>query len=106
MNARRALGIVIVFTIALQSSLWAASDVADAVMRGDLAALRTLLSKKADVNGTQVDGATALHWAVYRDDLIAADLLLQGGARPDVVNRTGITPLAMAAMYGNPRMID
>ena len=50
------------------------SDVADAVMRGDTAALRTLLAQRADVNSSQVDGATALHWAVYRDDLETADL--------------------------------
>src|SRR2546427_10931087 len=39
------------------------SDVADAVMRGDTAAVRTLLQQKADVNAPQIDGATALHWA-------------------------------------------
>ena len=47
----------------------ARSDVADAVMRGDTAAVRALLAQKADVNVTQGDGATALHWAVYREDL-------------------------------------
>ncbi|HUK36084.1 MAG TPA: ankyrin repeat domain-containing protein, partial [Vicinamibacterales bacterium] len=36
--------------------------VADAAMRGDTAAVRALLQKKADVNAPQVDGATALHW--------------------------------------------
>jgi ankyrin repeat protein len=47
----------------------AASDVADAVMKGDTAAVRKLLAAKADVNAPQVDGATALHWAVYRDEV-------------------------------------
>jgi hypothetical protein len=36
------------------------SDVADAVMKGDKAALRRLLQQNADVNGHQIDGATAL----------------------------------------------
>ena len=44
----------------------AGSDVADAAMRGDVAAVRTLVGQKADVNAVQADGATALHWAVYR----------------------------------------
>ena len=44
------------------------SDVADAAMRGDTAAVRALLAQKADVNAPQADGATALHWAVYRGD--------------------------------------
>jgi len=81
------------------------SDVADAVMRGDKAALRTLLQKKADVNATQTDGATAMHWAVYRDDLESVDLLIQSGSKVDIKNREGVTPLHMASLYGNARII-
>jgi ankyrin repeat protein len=82
------------------------SEVADAVMKGDKAALKTLLQRRADVNAPQVDGATALHWAVYRDDLDAVDLLLGAGVRIDVPNREGVTPLAMACLYGNVSMIN
>src|SRR5438128_9280881 len=82
------------------------SDVADAVMKGDKAGLRTLLQQKADVNAPQIDGATALHWAVYRDDLETAQLLLRAGAWANVANRSGITPLAMACLYGNVNMIN
>ena len=46
-------------------------------MRGDSVAVRRLLTQKADVNAPQADGATALHWAVYRDDLATVDLLLK-----------------------------
>src|SRR5207244_8236168 len=77
------------------------SDVADAAMKGDGAALRTLLQQKADVNAPQIDGATALHWAVYRDDLEAADLLIAAGAKVDAANREGFTPLVMASLYGH-----
>ena len=42
------------------------SDVADAAMRGDSAAVRTLITQGADVNARQGDGSTALHWAVYK----------------------------------------
>ena len=106
-NATRALGacllIVTVFAAGLRG---AGSEVADAVMNRDHAALQALLKKKADVNAPQRDGATALHWAVYHDDAEAADLLLRAGAKPNVANRTGMTPLAMAALYGNPPLID
>ena len=44
-------------------------------MRGDKAAVRALIAKKADVNAPQDDGATALHWAVYRGDKELVDLL-------------------------------
>src|SRR5438034_8813191 len=82
------------------------SDVADAVMKGDKAALRTLLQQKADVNAPQADGATALHWAVYRDDLEAADLVIRAGAKVNVANREGVTPIAMAALYGQSQMLE
>jgi len=36
------------------------SEVADAAMRGDKAALRTLLAQRADVNAAEADGATAV----------------------------------------------
>jgi ankyrin repeat protein len=104
---RRALGacllIVIVCTAALRG---AGSDVVDAVMNRDHAALQALINKKADVNAPQRDGATALHWAVYNDDATAADLLLRAGAKPNVANRTGMTPLAMAALYGSAPLVD
>jgi ankyrin repeat protein len=82
------------------------SDVADAAMKSDKAALRALLLQKADVNAAQADGATALHWAVYRDDLEMADILMNAGARVDAANREGITPLHMASLYGNASLIE
>jgi uncharacterized protein len=82
------------------------SPLADAAMNGDSAAVKKLLAQKADVNAPQVDGGTALHWAVYRDDLELADLLLGANANVKTANRVGMTPLAMAALYGNPAMID
>jgi ankyrin repeat protein len=82
------------------------SAVADAVMNGDRTALRALLRQRADVNAPQVDGATALHWAVYRDEVEVADLLIRAGARVDAANRADATPLSMAALYGHAPMIE
>ena len=83
----------------------APSDVADAVMQGDTTALRMLLDEGADVNEPQVDGATALHWAVYQDDVETAQILIRAGANPSAVTREGITPLHMASLDGNATMI-
>jgi ankyrin repeat protein len=84
----------------------ARSDVADAVMRGDSAATRTLLAQKTDVNITQADGATALHWAVYRDDIATANLLIQAGANVKVATREGATPLSLACQNGNAAIVE
>jgi ankyrin len=84
----------------------ATSEVADAAMSRNGQSVRSLLQKKADVNAPQVDGTTALHWAVRYDDLDTADLLLQSGARVSAANREGVTPLQLAAMNGSAAMID
>ena len=39
---------------------------ADAAEKMDRAAIRTLLQQRVDVNTSQVDGMTALHWAPTR----------------------------------------
>ncbi len=82
------------------------SPVADAAMRGDAAAVRTLLTQKADVNLPQADGATAIQWAAYRNDLALADLLIAAKADVKAANRDGATPLRLAATYGSADMIN
>jgi ankyrin repeat protein len=83
----------------------ATSEVADAAMRGDREAVRAALARKADVNAAQVDGTTALHWAVERDDVELAELLLTAGARATARTREGVTPLQLAAINGSARML-
>ena len=39
----------------------------------DAASVRALLAEGADVNATQPDGTTALHWPAHWDDLDTAD---------------------------------
>ena len=84
----------------------AKSDIADAAMRGDVAAVRTLIAQKADVNAPQADRATALHWVVYRSDAALTSLLLQAGANPQAANAEGFTPLLLACVNGNEEIID
>jgi len=106
-NMTRALGACfLIITVCAAGLRGAGSDVADAVMNRDTAALQALLRKKADVNAPQRDGATALHWAVYNDDVEAVDALLRAGAKPAAVNRAGMSPLAMAALYGSAPIVD
>jgi ankyrin repeat protein len=80
---------------------------ADAAMQGDMDRVRSLLEQTADVNGAQGDGMTALHWAVYKDDLEMARLLIQAGADFKAGTRVGaITPLSFAAKNGNGAIIE
>ena len=91
---------------ALTAFAAAPSPVADAAMKGDAQALRRLIAQKADVNAAQADGATALQWAVYRNDLSLANLLIAAGANVKLANRDGATPLYLAAVNGNAAMIE
>jgi ankyrin repeat protein len=89
-------------TIAVAST---PSPVADAAMKGDKAALRSLLNQKADPNAAQPDGATAIQWAAYKNDLEMADVLIAAGANVKAANREGVTALSLAALNGNAPMI-
>jgi ankyrin repeat protein len=83
-----------------------ASDLADAAMKGNKEAVRSLLQRKANVNAPQVDGTTALHWAVRSDDLETVDLLIRAGANVSAKNDEGATPLLLATIDGNAAMIE
>src|SRR5580704_2695230 len=81
------------------------SAVADAVMRGDHAAVQKLVARHADVNAPQADGATALQWAVFASDKAMVDLLLRAGANPKAANRDGSTPLWLACINGDAPIV-
>jgi len=69
----------------------------EAAQSQDGAVIRALLQQHVDVNAPQGDGATALHWAVYWDDPVTADLLLRAGANVNATTDLGVTPLALAS---------
>jgi len=82
------------------------SPVADAAMRGDRAAVRALLKQGEDVNASQGDGMTALHWAAENRDAELAQMLIHAGARLEVVTRNGsYTPLHLAGRSGSEPVI-
>ncbi len=81
------------------------ATLADAAERRDRAALRAEITRGVDVNAAQVDGTTALHWAVYYDDAETAALLVKSGANVNAVNRYGVPPLALACTNGNAAVV-
>jgi ankyrin repeat protein len=82
------------------------SPVADAAAKGDKVAVKSLIQQKGDVNAPQADGATAIQWAAYRNDLGLADILIAAGANVKAANRDGATPLSLASISGNAPMIE
>ncbi|MCC6538101.1 MAG: ankyrin repeat domain-containing protein [Bryobacterales bacterium] len=82
-----------------------ASPVADAAEQRDREGLRQLLASRADVNTAQVDGTTALHWAVLHDDAETVALLVRARANANAMNRYGMPPLAQACINGNAAVV-
>ena len=76
----------------------------EAVKTSNVEAVRSLLKERVDVNASQPDGATALHWAAHQNDVTAADLLIRAGARANVANDLGVTPLHLACTNRNAAM--
>jgi ankyrin repeat protein len=72
---------------------------------GDSAAVERLIGQSADVDETEPDGTTALHWAAHRDDVRITELLLSQEADPDKANEYGVTPLHLACTNRNDAMV-
>jgi ankyrin repeat protein len=68
----------------------------DAVKRQDRPAVAALLKERIDVNVTQPDGTTALHWAAYHDDAATVGALLRAGAKANAATDTGVTAVWLA----------
>ena len=77
-----------------------------AVRAVDVAAVRALLADAVDVNARQPDGATALHWAMHREHVEIAGLLIGAGADVDAANDLGVTPLLMASARGHGALVE
>jgi len=93
--------------LGLAASAFAAAraPLADAAEQRDKSSVRSLLGTGVDVNAAQVDGTTALHWAVYNDDAESVAMLVRAGANVNAVNRYGVPPLAQACINGNPAIV-
>jgi ankyrin repeat protein len=101
-----AASLVFVLLAAAPVAAQSGALLADAAEKKDRSQIAALLKKGADVNAAQVDGMTALHWAVYYDDLPTTTLLIKAGADAKPANRYGVTPLPLACTNGNTEIVE
>lgn len=97
--------LALLMTVATVSTNGADLRLVDAVKTQDYEAATELVKRQVDVNATQPDGATALHWATYWDAVGMADLLIAAGADVNAANDYGVTPLGLACENGAGDMV-
>ncbi len=63
--------------------------------------LITSTYSREEINVSQPDGMTALHWACFYDHVPSVKALIAAGANVNAPNQYGITPLLIACTNGN-----
>ena len=64
------------------------------------------IADQIDVNASQPDGMTPLHWATYHGKVDVMERLLAAGAKADPSNDYGVTPLTIACEAGHPKAVE
>jgi len=104
----RVIACAVLFIVLPVSGAQAAGDddtrLLEAAKHRDAKAVAALLPA-ANVNATQPDGATALHWAAHWDDLGLVQLLIRAKANVNAANDLGVTPLLVACADASPAVV-
>jgi ankyrin repeat protein len=79
---------------------------ADLIQSGNRSAALAMIAAGTDVNATQGDGTSPLHWAVNKVDPQLVRTLLERGANAAVINRYGSSPLAEAVKIADPVLVE
>ena len=75
-----AWALALVLLVPAPASVSADAPLADAAERGDRSEVCALIGQHVDVDQSQADGMTALHWAAHHDDPETVRLLVNAGA--------------------------
>jgi uncharacterized protein len=79
---------------------------ADLIRSGNReAVLAAITSPDIDIDAKEPDGSTALLWATYKVDRELVRALLKAGAKPNITNNFGATPLTEAVKLGDVDLV-
>lgn len=106
MSASRAVAVAASLLLGAVTLAAPAAELVDAARRNDRGTVLAELTRGTDAKLRSADGTTALHWAVYHDDLELVERLLGAGADPNAVNDYGSTPLGEAAVAADVEIIE
>lgn len=78
-----------------------AADLADDAERQRWDAVtKHLADDHVDVNASQADGMTAVHWAAFHNRAVVIKSLVDAGGNVNAVNEYQVSPLSLACEYG------
>ncbi len=100
------LAVVLLAGIASAADILAVPLLVEAAKSGNRAAAIALIEKKVNVNASESDGTTALHWAAHNNDADLLDRLIRAGADAKAKNEFGATPMSEAAFVGNTAVME
>jgi len=84
-----------------------AGEIHDAVVQGNIANIRAILSGQPDlVNAKDEKGSTLLHLACNKGNLEVVEFLIEKGADIEAVNSGGFTPLQIASSRGQREVVE
>jgi len=81
------------------------SELVNAIVLNDIAAVKTLIAGGADVNEKNPDNYSPLHWAAEKGRTEIASLLIEKGADVNLRSEIYGTPLVVASYQGNRDMV-
>ena len=85
---------------------YAAGSLLEAASSNDTTSALAAIEDGVDVTARGPDGATALHYAVYHDNVALVERLIKAGADVRSANEYGATPMSEAAVVGDARVIE
>lgn len=99
---------ILVFASGLMPKCLYAADtrLVDAAEANRHGKVLSLLNADSDIGAAQADGMTALHWAVFHDDITLTRKLIEKGADVKTANRYLVTPLSLACTNGNFEIVN
>ncbi|MBY0352909.1 ankyrin repeat domain-containing protein [Candidatus Babeliales bacterium] len=88
-------------TIDARTQQFLTDQLITAAQTGNLARLQELITLGANVDATNNDGETPLHWAAYSGHLPCVQELIAAGANISATNNNGETPLIVTTSFGH-----
>jgi len=78
------------------------TPIMSAATYGNIGTLQYLIAKKAALNRQDQRGFTAMHWAIERQNTLAAELLWRAGASTNLMDNQRLSVKKMARIYAGP----